>query len=267
MSIPLETISLERESPQHAKLWIERADKRNAFDAGIIEALLHQLRALAKEDTLRVITLGGRGKHFSAGADLNWMRAQGLQSAEENYTGAQQLAQLLQQIDTQPQVIVARVQGAAFGGALGLICASHIAIGADNIRFCLSEARLGLLPAVISPYVVRAMGQRQARRYFASCEVIEAARAEALQLVHEVVPLSELDATCDALVAKLLEAAPGAQQRARALIELAASSSSGPVSDAVIDASCALIAELRTGHEGQEGMAAFLEKRTPSWQQ
>lgn len=255
------SVTLERPSAQHAKLWIDRPEKRNAFDAALIEALLEQLQQLAAEPELRVITLGGKGKHFSAGADLNWMRAQGQQSRENNKQGAARLAALMRQIDQQPQVVVARVQGAAFGGALGLICASHIAIGADNSRFCLSEARLGLLPAVISPYVVRALGRRQARRYFSSCELIEAATAERLGIIHEMVPLDQLDARCDALVAQLLEASPAAQQGVNTLIELA----SGPIDEHTIDACCDLIADLRKSEQGQEGMAAFLEKRRPSW--
>jgi methylglutaconyl-CoA hydratase len=255
------SVTLERPSTHHARLWLDRPDKRNAFDDELIDALLARFTELAQDKALRVITLGGRGKHFCAGADLNWMRAQGQQSDAENRAGAHKLAALLRQIDTQPQVVIARVQGAAFGGALGLICASHIAIGSDDLRFCLSEARLGILPAVISPYVVRAMGTRQARRYFVSCELIEAEAASRLNLVHEVVPQAELDARCDALVTQLLSNSPNAQRQARELIELAAA----PISDASMNATIELIARLRRSDEGQEGMSAFLEKRSPAW--
>ena len=255
------SVTLERPSTQHARLWLDRPDKRNAFDDELIDALLAHFTELANDKALRVITLGGRGKHFCAGADLNWMRAQGQQSEAENRAGAKKLARLMQQIDTQPQVVIARVQGAAFGGALGLICAAHIAIGGDDLRFCLSEARLGILPAVISPYVVRAMGARQARRYFSSCELIDAAQAERLQLVHEVVPAEQLDARCESLVTQLLTISPNAQREAHQLIEVA----SAPISDSSIDATIELITRLRKSDEGQEGMSAFLEKRKPNW--
>lgn len=255
------TVTLERTSKAHAKLWLDKPDKRNAFDDQLIDELLAQFTHLAGDSELRVITLGGRGKHFCAGADLNWMRAQGQQSVADNQAGAQKLAALLAQIDQQPQVVIARVQGAAFGGALGLICAAHIAIGADDVRLCLSEARLGILPAVISPYVVRAMGARQARRFFVSCEMIDAPLAARLNLLHEVVPLAELDARCDALVAQLLRNSPNAQRSARHLIELA----DAPITEAMLDGTIELIARLRTSAEGQEGMGAFLEKRNPAW--
>lgn len=255
------TLLLERPNPQCARVWLNRPDKHNAFDAALIDELLQCFTELAQDTRLRVITLAGQGKHFCAGADLAWMKQQGQQSADENRAGAQKLARLMQQIDRQPQVVIARVQGAAFGGALGLICAAHIAIGADNIRFCLSEARLGLLPAVISPYVVRAMGQRQARRYFASAELIEAQAAQRLGLVHEVVPLDQLDARCEALAQQLLTASPAAQRQVRELVELA----SGQLDDTLIDATCDYIVALRNSTEGQEGMSAFLEKRQPDW--
>jgi methylglutaconyl-CoA hydratase len=255
------SITLERISTHHARLWLDKPEKRNAFDDDVIDELLTHFTQLADDETLRVITLGGRGKHFCAGADLNWMKAQGQQTTAENRAGAKKLSSLLQQIDRQPQVVIARVQGAAFGGALGLICAAHIVIGADDIRFCLSEARLGILPSVIGPYVVRAMGQRQARRYIASCELIEASKAQQLNLVHEVVPLADLDKTCDALVAQLLTVSPNAQRRTRELVEL----TTGLITDTMIDGTIDLIAQLRRSPEGQEGMAAFLEKRNPFW--
>lgn len=255
------TITVEHSNPKHATVWLDRPKKLNAFDDATIDELLQAFDQLAKDSTLRVITLAGRGKHFCAGADLEWMKKQGQQSAEENRAGAQKLAKLMQQIDQQPQVVIARVQGAAFGGALGLICAAHIVIGADNIRFCLSEAKLGLLPAVISPYVVRAMGQRQARRYFASAELIQADDAKRLGLVHEIVPLDELDAHCNAMVEQLLAASPAAQRQVRELVELA----DGKLDKTLIDATCDYIVALRTSPDGQEGMSAFLEKRQPNW--
>ncbi|MGB1465455.1 MAG: enoyl-CoA hydratase-related protein, partial [Alcanivorax nanhaiticus] len=180
----------------------------------------------------------------------------------QNKADALRLARLMQAIDQCPKPVVARVQGAAFGGALGLICAADMAVATDSARFCLSEVKLGIVPAVISPYVVRALGPRQAGRYFMSAEVITADKAEAMGIVHEVVPEAELDQAVDALVSNLLLAAPQAQIEARNLIERV---SHGPIDNAMLTGTAELIARLRTGAEGQEGLTAFLEKRAPNW--
>ncbi len=252
----------ETVNPAQVRLTLNRPEKRNAFDAALIDELLQAFQALADQPQVRVIELAAKGKHFSAGADLNWMRAQGQQSEAENYAGAQQLARLLQQIDRQPQVVIARVQGAAFGGALGLIAASHIAVAAEDARFCLSEVRLGLLPAVIGPYVVRALGARQARRYMSTAELIDAPTALRLNLVHEVVAGDQLDSVCATIADKLLQGAPSAQQQVPALI---ATCNQPVIDEPMIDSTCQLIARLRTADEGQEGMGAFLEKRPAHW--
>ncbi|MBL7249711.1 enoyl-CoA hydratase-related protein [Alloalcanivorax marinus] len=241
---------------------LNRPDKRNAFDDTIIEALIEAFQRAGDEESTRVILLDAAGKHFSAGADLNWMRAMGELDADQNRADARRLAALMSAIDGAAKPVIARVQGAAFGGALGLICAADIAVAADDARFCLSEVKLGILPAVIAPYVVRAMGPRQARRYFMTAEVIDAPRAGQLGLVHEVVPAVDLDTTVERLIAALLNGAPGAQQRARELVHRADGSAVDP---AVVDYTADLIAELRTGAEGQEGLSAFLEKRAPNW--
>jgi methylglutaconyl-CoA hydratase len=240
---------------------LNNPDKRNAFDNTIIEALIEAVEQ-AGADSGRVIVLDAAGKHFSAGADLNWMRAMGALGQQENRADALRLATLMSTIDRATKPVIARVQGAAYGGALGLICAADIAVAADDARFCLSEVKLGILPAVIAPYVVRALGARQARRYFMTAEVIPAARAGQLGLVHEVVPEADLDATVDVLVRALLDGAPGAQLRAR---ELAHRADGSTISDTLIEYTATLIAELRTGTEGQEGLGAFLEKRAPAW--
>ena len=245
-----------------ARITLDNPDKRNAFDDSIIASLTEAFEKAGSDDRVRVVVLQAAGKHFSAGADLNWMRAMGKLDAAQNKADALRLARLMQTIDQCPKPVVARVQGAAFGGALGLICAADMAVATDSARFCLSEVKLGIVPAVISPYVVRALGPRQAGRYFMSAEVITAGKAEAMGIVHEVVPEAELDQAVDALVSNLLLAAPQAQIEARNLIERV---SHGPIDNAMLTGTAELIARLRTGVEGQEGLTAFLEKRAPNW--
>lgn len=256
------SLQLQHPRPGVARLTLDRPEKRNAFDDRLIAELLSAFETFATDPQLRVIELAAAGKHFSAGADLGWMKKQGQQSEADNHAGALQLATLLQQIDTQPQVVVARVQGAAFGGALGLVGAAHLVIAADDARFCLSEVRLGLLPAVIAPYVVRAIGPRQSRRWMSSAEVMDAATALRLGLVHEVVTPVQLDATVARIIDNLLLAAPAAQAAIPALI---AAVNRTPIDAAMIDDTCQRIAARRRSVEGQEGMAAFLEKRPPAW--
>ena len=245
-----------------ARITLNNPDKRNAFDDSIIASLTEAFAQAGNDDAVRVVVLQAAGKHFSAGADLNWMRAMGKLDAQQNRDDALKLARLMQSIDQCPKPVIARVQGAAFGGALGLICAADMAVAADNARFCLSEVKLGIVPAVISPYVVRAMGARQANRYFMTAEVIPAERAVALGIAHEVVPESDLNDSVDSLINALLAAAPQAQIEARNLI---ARVSHGPIDQTMLDDTADLIARLRTGEEGQEGLSAFLEKRTPNW--
>ncbi|KZY22969.1 enoyl-CoA hydratase, partial [Alcanivorax sp. HI0035] len=200
-----------------ARITLNNPEKRNAFDDRIIASLTEAFEQAGSDDGVRVVVLQAAGKHFSAGADLNWMRAMGKLDAQQNRDDALKLARLMQAIDQCPKPVIARVQGAAFGGALGLICAADMAVATDTARFCLSEVKLGIVPAVISPYVVRAMGARQASRYFMTAEVIPAERA-ALGIAHEVVPESELNDSVDSLINALLAAAPQAQIEARNLI-------------------------------------------------
>lgn len=245
-----------------AQITLDNPDKRNAFDDTIIASLTEAFEKAGNDDSVRIVVLQATGKHFSAGADLNWMRAMGKLDAQQNRDDALKLARLMQAIDQCPKPVIARVQGAAFGGALGLICAADMAVAADNARFCLSEVKLGIVPAVISPYVVRAMGARQANRYFMTAEVIPASKAVALGLAHEVVPESELDEAVNSLITALLSAGPRAQIEARNLI---ARVSDGPIDQSMLNDTADLIARLRTGEEGQEGLSAFLEKRTANW--
>lgn len=244
------------------RITLNRPDKRNAFDDRIITELTDAIRAAGGNPDCRVVVLSGEGKHFSAGADLNYMKRTAELSQQENIDDARRLAGLMQTLDRLDRPTLCLVQGAAYGGALGLICASDIAIGTESSRFCLSEARLGITPAAIGPYVVRTLGQRHARRYFQTAEVIESDRALALGLIHERVPDDQLKARAEDLITALLRNGPAAMAAGK---ELVTQVSGGPVSDDTIQYTAELIARLRTGNEGQEGLAAFFDKRTPDW--
>jgi methylglutaconyl-CoA hydratase len=245
-----------------ARLRIERPDLHNAFDAVLVAAITEVLNRLALDASVRVLVLEGEGASFSAGADLNWMRGMAAAGEDENREDALALARMLRALDELPKPTIARVHGAAFGGGVGLVAACDIAIGVPAAKFGLTESRLGLLPAVISPYVVAAIGARQARRYFASAEIFDAAQALRIGLLHEVVEADALDAAVQRQVDLLLKAGPVAAAAAKALVRNVAAAS-GPV--AIDAANANLIARLRVSPEGQEGIAAFLEKRPPSW--
>jgi len=245
-----------------ATLWLDRADLHNAFDDALIAALTAELGRLAADARVRVLVLAGRGKSFSAGADLNWMRRMAGYSEAENRRDADALAGLMAALDRFPKPTVARVHGAAYGGGVGLVACCDIAVAAEAATFCLSEARLGLIPAVISPYVVSAMGPRAARRYFLTAEVVDAAAALRLGLVHEVARADALDASVEALVAKLLGCGPAAQAECKSLVARVAR---GPLDDAMVADTASRIARIRVSSEGREGIAAFLEKRKPGW--
>lgn len=245
-----------------ARITLDNPAKRNAFDDQIIEMLITAFNDASNNEAVRVILLSASGKHFSAGADLNWMKRMGQLNYEQNRADALRLADLMRTIDHAGKPVICRVQGAAFGGALGLICASDIAIASDDARFCLSEVKLGILPAVISPYVVRAMGARQAQRYFLSAEVMSAPLAERLGIIHEQLPANELDQRIDSIIDALRQGAPQAQMQSR---ELIAQIANHTIDSGVISYTVDLIAALRTDEEGREGLTAFLDKRSPSW--
>ncbi|MFE8071720.1 enoyl-CoA hydratase-related protein [Marinobacteraceae bacterium S3BR75-40.1] len=259
-----DTVRLTLNDQGVARLTLNRPDKRNAFDAGIIATLTRHLEQIARDERVRVVVLDAEGRHFSAGADLGWMRETAQLDEADNKKDALRLAQLMHRLDTLPQPTVARVQGAAFGGALGLICCCDIAVATDNARFCLSEVRLGLSPAVISPYVIRAIGIRAARRYMLTAEVMDADNARRLQLVHEVQPEAQLDERIDQLVADLAAAGPQALHATKGLI---ARVDDAFPDDQLRNDTADLIARLRTAEEGQEGLTAFFEKRQPAWRE
>ncbi|RMF14708.1 MAG: enoyl-CoA hydratase/isomerase family protein [Gammaproteobacteria bacterium] len=241
---------------------LNRPDKRNAFDETIIEQLTQAFLDAAVNDDCRVVILRGEGRHFSAGADLDWMRRLGQASAEDNVKDAGKLAALMEAVDHCPVPVISLIQGAAYGGALGLVACSDIAIAADTARFCLSEVRLGLIPAVISPYVIRAMGLRQARRYMLSAEELDAHQACLTGLVHEVCTEEELTRRGESLARTIAGHAPGAVRECKQLVRNVGQSD---VAKDVRAHTAAMIATRRASAEAQEGLAAFLEKRTPSW--
>ena len=253
--------SLRKDGPV-ARLRLERPDLHNAFDAVLVAAMAEALSQLALDASVRVLVLEGEGASFSAGADLNWMRGMAAASEGENREDALSLARMLRALDELPKPTIARVHGPAFGGGVGLVAACDIAIGVPAASFGLTESKLGLLPAVISPYVVAAIGARNARRYFATAEVFDAAEARRIGLLHQVVEADALDAAVQRQVDLLLKAAPIAAASAKALVRNVAAAS-GPV--AIDTANAGLIARLRVSPEGQEGIAAFLEKRKPKW--
>ena len=256
-----DALTTERNGPV-ARLRLERPDLHNAFDAALISALTTALEQLAGDASVRVVVLEGSGRSFSAGADLNWMRGMAAAGEAENHADALALARLMRTLDELPKPTIARVHGAAFGGGVGLVACCDVAIGVPEAKFGLTEARLGLLPAVISPYVVAAIGSRQARRWFATGEVFDAERAERIGLLHEVVEADALDAAVQRQVSLLLKAGPVAAAQAKTLVRAVLPHVDR---DALDGATADLIAALRISPEGQEGLSAFLDKRTPSW--
>jgi len=258
MSHPL--LSL-REGPV-ARLRLNRPELHNAFDAMLIAALTGALDAVAADDSVRVVVIEGEGASFSAGADLNWMRGMAQAGEDANREDALALARLMRTLNELPKPTLARVQGAAFGGGVGLVACCDIAIAAPEAKFGLTESKLGLLPAVISPYVIEAIGARESRRWFATAEIFDAATALRIGLLHEVVAADQLDAAIDRQIGLLLKAGPLAAAQAKTLVRRVAGEHEGARLDAD---NAALIAGLRVSAEGQEGLSAFLDKRKPAW--
>ena len=245
-----------------ARIRLHRPALHNAFDAGLIVDLTGVLAAVGQDPAVRVVVLEGAGASFSAGADLHWMRGMAAAGEAENREDSLALARLMRTLDELPKPTIARVHGAAFGGGVGLVACCDIAIGVPEAKFGLTESRLGLLPAVISPYVVAAIGPRHARRYFATAEVFDAAEALRIGLLHQVVPADGLDAAVQRQIDLLLKAGPLAGAGAKRLVRAVIAHADGARHDAD---NAALIARLRVSAEGQEGIAAFLEKRPPAW--
>jgi methylglutaconyl-CoA hydratase len=245
-----------------ATVTLNRPEIHNAFDDALIAALTAMLKKLEADKSVRVVVLTGAGKSFSAGADLNWMKRMAGYSKAQNVKDARGLARLMLTLDRLKKPTLALVQGSAFAGGTGLIVCADIAISVDTALFAITEARLGLIPAVIGPYVARAMGERQARRYFLTAERFSAAEALKLGLVHQVVPPGQLAGAGETVIQALLACGPAALMECKALI---ARVGRGKIEDAMIDFTARTIARLRASPEGKEGVASFLEKRKPGW--
>jgi methylglutaconyl-CoA hydratase len=258
----MRTLSITRRSNGVAQVTMSRAEVFNAFDETMIAELDFAFATLVEEADVRVIVLAGEGRHFSAGADLEWMQRASQASHEWNLADARKFAGMLARIEACPKPTVARVQGAALGGGVGLVCACDIAIAADNASLSVSEAKFGILPAVIGPYVTNAVGKRQARRLALTTARIGAAEALAIGLVQQVAPLAELDAAIDRTVADLLAGGPDAQ---REIKQLFAQLAVGPITPEVRELTAQTIARVRGTDEARDGFAAFLGKRPPRW--
>lgn len=248
-----------------AWLTLERPEVHNAFDDSLIAELnahLERLHDAAHHGEIRAVVLGSEGKSFSAGADLGWMKRMVEYDFDGNLADSRKLSALMHGLDTLPCPTVCRVQGAAFGGAVGLAACCDIVVASEKAKFCLSEVKIGLSPAVISPYVQRAIGSRQMRRYALSAEVMDAPTALALGLAHQVVDADALDDAVAAMLETLLAGSPQAQRATKALLAEVARE---PDSKATREHTCRVISELRVSAEGQEGLASFFEKRRPAW--
>lgn len=241
---------------------LNRPDLHNAFNETLIAEFTEVLNVLDVDDAVRAVVLAGNGKSFCAGADLNWMKKMAGYGPAENLADAQALALMLRTLNGLSKPTVARVQGAAFGGGVGLTACCDIAIAAIEATFSLSESRLGLIPATISPYVIEAIGARKARRYFLTGERFDAAEAFRIGLVHDIVPIADLDERVNEILGALMLAGPRAQLECKALIRGVAHR---PIDAEVIAGTAEHIAAVRSSPEGKEGVAAFLEKRSATW--
>ena len=258
----VDSVTLDIDNSGVARVTLNRPEVHNAFDENVIQALINIFTQINSNDNVRVMILQANGKSFSAGADLNWMQKMATYSFDENKQDAQQLAKMLNTLYSINKPTIARVQGAAFGGAVGLVACCDIAVGSKLSKFCLSEVKLGLVPATISPYVIKALGQREAKRLFMTAEVISSRRARRLGLLSETVSEEELDTTIDAIVKAILKNGPTAVSQAKALANDIADR---PINDDLLDYTSEVIAHIRVSDEGQEGLKAFLEKRKANW--
>ena len=245
-----------------ARVTLNRPELRNAFDDALIGELRRAFADVENDSSVRVMVLAGNGPAFCAGADLNWMKRMAGYGYDENLADARALAEMLAALDRLPKPTIARVHGTVFAGGTGLVAACDIAVGTPEAKFCLSEAKLGLSPATISPYVIRAMGERTARRYFLTAEVFDAQEALRTGMLSLLTPSEQLDATIASLLQHLLAGGPEAHARIKALIRAVAGRRPD---DALVAETAQRIAEIRGSPEGKEGIAAFLEKRKASW--
>jgi methylglutaconyl-CoA hydratase len=247
-----------------ARITLNRPELRNAFDDALIASLTKAFSEAESDASVRVMILSGNGPAFCAGADLNWMKRMAGYGYSENLADARALAGMLATLDRMKKPTIARVHGPVFAGGTGLVAACDIAVGTPEAKFCLSEAKLGLSPATISPYVIRAMGEQNARRYFLTAEIFDAAEALRIGMLSALVATDELDPFVESLVKHLLAGGPEAHAKTKELIRAVAGR---PADDALTLDTAKRIAEIRVSPEGKEGIASFLQKRRPSWTQ
>ena len=262
MTATEKTLDIRRPSKWVAEVWLNRPDVRNAFNDSVIAELTTAFQDLSKDNDLRAIVLSAHGKAFCAGADLNWMRAMSGYSWEENRADAQKLADMLWTLDQCPVPIVGRLQGDCYAGGMGLAAVCDVLIASDNVTFCLSEARLGLLPGTISPYVIRAMGAQAAKRYMVTAERFSAAQAHAMGMVHELCTPETLDAKVAEIVSTLFGNGPQALRACKQLVQDVAGK---PIDEALRIETARRIADIRASDEGKEGLQSFLQKRPAQW--
>jgi methylglutaconyl-CoA hydratase len=255
-------LDVQRPSAHVVQVFLNRPAVRNAFNDEVIATLTSTFTQLAQEPALRAIVLGGHGASFCAGGDLHWMQAMAGYSWEQNRADAQALADMLWAIYRCPVPVVGRVQGDCYAGGVGLAAVCDVVVAANDAAFCISEARVGLLPGTISPYVIRAMGEQQARRYFVTAERFDAARAQQLGLVHELCTPEQLDATVAGLVQALCNNGPEAVRASKRIVQEVAGQ---PLTEALREGTAQRIADIRASDEGREGVQAFLAKRPPAW--
>jgi methylglutaconyl-CoA hydratase len=245
-----------------ARVTLNRPEVRNAFDDALIAALTRTFREIESNSSVRAVVLAGNGPAFCAGADLNWMKRMAGYSYDENLADAQALATMLATLERMPKPTIARVHGPVFAGGTGLVAACDIAVGTPEAKFCFSEAKLGLSPATISPYVMRAIGERMAQRYFLTAEVFDAEEAHRIGMLSALVAPNELDSSIEAILKHLFAGGPEAHAKIKDLIRAVGRR---PIDDALGAETAKRIAEIRVSAEGKEGIASFLEKRKASW--
>jgi methylglutaconyl-CoA hydratase len=245
-----------------ATVTLNRPEVRNAFNEAAIAELALAFDELGRNEDVRVIVLAANGPAFCAGGDLNWMKSMAGYSDAENLADATKLADMLRTIYLCPKPVVAKIQGDCYAGGMGLVAACDVAVAVEEANFCLSEVKLGLIPATISPYVIKAMGENAARRYFLTAERFGAAEAHRIGFVHELVKAGDLDTSVAAIVKALMSNSPNAVQQAKVLVRDMAGK---PIDNALVADTAERIADIRASREGREGVASFLEKRKPSW--
>jgi methylglutaconyl-CoA hydratase len=256
-----DTLQITREGAV-ARVWLNRPEVRNAFNESVIAEMRQAFDAFSDDVSLRAVVLGGHGKAFCAGADLSWMKTMSTYSWEQNHADAQLLAEMLWSIYRCPVPIVGRIHGDCYAGGVGLASVCDVLVAAEAANFCLSEAKLGLLPATISPYVIRAMGEQASRRYFVTAERFSATQAHAMGFVHELCTAQTLDAKVEEIVAALVANGPMATRACKSLVQDVAGR---PVSAELRADTARRIADIRASDEGREGVQSFLNKRKPAW--